>query len=39
MKKLLCRFILLGIVAFIWYGLVTDCPDTAGYVYCPKELR
>lgn len=24
---------------FVWYGITTDCPNTAGYVYCPKELR
>lgn len=29
--------ILLAVACFIWYGIATDCPDTAGYVYCPKE--
>lgn len=30
---LLVLFVLLG----IYYGLATDCPNTAGYVYCGKQ--
>jgi hypothetical protein len=24
-------------IIFVAYGIETDCPDTAGYVYCEKE--
>lgn len=26
----------IAFVAFIWYGLETQCPDVAVYVYCGK---
>jgi hypothetical protein len=26
-------------LAFIVYGLVTDCPNTAGYFFCSKSER
>jgi hypothetical protein len=25
--------------AFVIYGLITDCPDTAGYFFCSKSER
>ena len=32
---------LLGILffAFVIYGLITDCPNTAGYFYCSDSER
>lgn len=34
-------FALVGILflAFVIYGLVTDCPNTAGYFFCSKSER
>lgn len=31
----------LGIIflAFVAYGLVTDCPNTAGYFFCSESER
>lgn len=30
------------LLAFLWllsYGIETDCPDTAGYVYCAPDEK
>lgn len=29
----------LGFVAFVIYGFVTDCPNTAGYFFCSESER
>lgn len=33
--------ILLGVifVTFVIYGLITDCPNTAGYFFCSESER
>lgn len=29
--------VVFAFIAFVTYGVLTDCPDTAGYVYCGFE--
>lgn len=36
-KYALCALFVIGLLAFIAYGLETDCPDTAIYYYCGDE--
>lgn len=40
LKKLFYKTVAITVLIFlalVAYGLKTDCPDTAGYVYCAKE--
>jgi uncharacterized membrane protein YdjX (TVP38/TMEM64 family) len=30
----ICSVFLVSVVTFFIYGFSTDCPNTAGYVYC-----
>ncbi len=40
-KRVKIVLALLGMLffAFVIYGWVTDCPDTAGYFFCSKSER
>lgn len=40
-KKVKIVLMLLGIalIIFVVYGLITDCPNTAGYFFCSESER
>jgi|GEM_PF-1117406 len=37
--RIILAVLVLGFVAFVIYGLITDCPDTAGYFFCSESER
>jgi len=37
--KMILALLCMLFLAFVIYGLVTDCPDTAGYFFCSKSER
>lgn len=37
--NLIALFSVIGLVAFVWYGLSTQCANVVVYHYCSKDLR
>ncbi len=35
--NILANIFLIILFCALIFGIVTDCPNTAGYVYCPME--
>ncbi len=37
--KIVLALLCILLFAFVIYGFVTDCPDTAGYFFCSESER
>lgn len=37
--KMMLAFLCIVFFAFVAYGLITDCPNTAGYFFCSASER
>lgn len=37
--KIVLALLCILFIAFVIYGFVTDCPDTAGYFFCSESER